>query len=132
MRAGSYFKIIDRAFFCFDQTFENVFLEKETIVRNKKGFTLVRLLRLVVALVFLGFQFIILPRANIWYTYSGILTEIKFENPEAQEIISADKNWLSYSKITVRNKDGSDSAYDLDTCILFSYRVIPIGDDKEG
>lgn len=98
-------------------------------MKSRKGFALSEfgvLIKIVVALVLLGFQFIILPRANIWYTYSGILTEIKFENPEAQEIISADKNWISYSKITVRNKDGSNSEYDLDTCILFSYRVIPI------
>ena len=91
-------------------------------MKSRKGFTLSDLLS-VFGIMLVVFQLFVLPRMNIWYTYSGVLTEIRFENPEAQEIISADKNWFSYSKITVKNKDGSNSTYDLDTCILYSYRL---------
>lgn len=100
--------------------------------KSRKGFTLIELLVLFAIIAILCFLLLVIPLlcGNFWFTYEGVLTKIQFaENPEAEKIVDVNRNVYSYSEITVRNKDGSNSKYNLDTCILYSYRLIPIGDD---
>jgi hypothetical protein len=73
----------------------------------------------IIALILL----ISFARGNFWFTPSGVLAKVQLQDPNVEKIVDTERNLYHCSKFIVRNKEGKDSTYYLDTNILFSYRV---------
>lgn len=94
---------------------------------KQKGYTLVELIIVVFLLcmvVVVGGGVFGLSRANCWYRESGVLRELRIMHPEAREVLKSERNFVSYSEITVRNEDGTIVVYALDSNIMFNYNFI--------
>lgn len=95
--------------------------------KSQRGFTLIELLitlGIFSIVLLLLLALIALPAMNFWITEDGALKAAKVANPASAEILQIQRNAISFSKIVVRNSDGTQSVYEVDSNILFNYRLL--------
>ncbi|MBI3633967.1 MAG: prepilin-type N-terminal cleavage/methylation domain-containing protein [Candidatus Vogelbacteria bacterium] len=96
-------------------------------IRNRKGFTVLELLIVVVIFTVIAIStiwLVVVPfiaKGNCWFTQEGLIREIRFNHPEAEIIVKTETHFTDLSTITVQNNDGSRDKYTLDSDILFNY-----------
>lgn len=78
----------------------------------------------VYGLVFL-LGFAILFFANIWYSLDGIQAKLMTKGHSVTSVVSTDRNFFDYSKITVI-EDSQEKSYLIDTNIIAFYTLYPV------
>lgn len=91
--------------------------------KNRRGFTLVELL--IVVVVFFGLVGIVvfgcygsLCKGNFWVTENSALKAIKFIDPTVVKIEKLDRNVWAYSRAYVTDQDGVRKIFTLDANIM--------------
>ena len=95
-------------------------------LKNRRGYTLIELLISIISLLVMlvvAVMILLLPSANFWITEDGVLKAAKVANPASAEILQFERNAISLSKIVVRNSDGTQSTYEVNSNILFNYTL---------
>jgi len=63
--------------------------------------------------------------ANIWYGIDGIQARLMTEGHNVTSVVSTDRNFIKYSRITVV-EDGQEKIYLIDANILAVYTFYPL------
>ena len=95
------------------------------MVKSKdKGFSTIEFIfcTIVLALFYSGVVLAV-SMGNFYFTERGVLKDIQVDHPEVVKVLKTGRNIIRYSTLTVENKDGSKSTYQLDTNIFFNYRA---------
>lgn len=62
---------------------------------------------------------------NQWYTEEGVLRKIRMMEPNT-DTLTSERRVFAYSRITTRDKSGVIRDYELDSNVLFNYRLKPL------
>ena len=94
--------------------------------KSQRGYTLYELLIVIVVFsvaLSLVLMLICLPMANFWITEKGALKAAKVANPASAEILKIQRNTISFSEIVVQNSDRTLTIYEVDSNVLFNYKL---------
>lgn len=94
---------------------------------SQKGYTLVELMIVIVAISIMFFGIIVpfvVVKNNAIFTDAGMTSQLIKERPSVKEVVKIQRNLFSYSVVTVRMQDGTTATICLDSDIFANYEFV--------